>query len=244
VNAMPTLGGSSAIVRPLAELDTSDTAALAKANVEAGFKRLTTFQAVTTFMSMTWLGAGGKVLTADLQANLKDNCINVGVVAALIFTMVSMDPGSVGDSLVDLSNNTITKEACDATFACLSSVSQWFLFGAVLHSLYMYCQLSELNGVRETKVWSRYMGDLLTNAHFLYLIVGFVFYIISEIFLALTIMPLAAFAASLGTLLLAVALPLLAFSVRGVQGIYEAKVVVAEEHRQSGGGGGVVAGSL
>jgi hypothetical protein len=68
---MPMTGKSA-----VSPTDMEDTAALAQANRDAGFKRLSTFESVLTFMSMKWLGVGGKVLTADLQANLKDNCIN------------------------------------------------------------------------------------------------------------------------------------------------------------------------
>lgn len=210
--------------------DVSRDSTVGRANAQVGFKPLSFFEATVNFMSMQWLAAGDKFATSDLQQDLKDNCINVGVVAALIFTMVGFGQEGAGSELVELTNGTVTQEASDGTLSCLSSIALWCLFGAVLHSLYMYCQIAQLKGPTEVEIWSHVMGSFLTNAHFLYLIVGFVFYIFSQVWFALTVMPLGAFATSLAVLIFAVAIPLVLFSIRGVQAIYKAKATLAQDY--------------
>jgi hypothetical protein len=68
--------------------------------------------------------------------------------------MVSMAPENVGEHLTTVTNGAVSKEVCEAIFSTVSSSAQWFLFGAVMHSLYMYCQICELNGTAEAAVWS------------------------------------------------------------------------------------------
>ena len=184
---------------------------------------VTFMKAMWLFITMQWLGLGDKVTTQETGTTIKDNFVNVGVVAALLFTMIALDSGSVGEELTTLSNGTLTVEACGMAFAFLNSLALWCLFGAVIHSLYLYCQVSELYTAAEVHYWSRNMGIFLINFHFLYLIFGFLLYIVAQAFLALTILGLTLWLISMAILIIFVAIPLMLASIWSVQAMYNAK---------------------
>ena len=186
--------------------------------------KLNFLTALWRFMSMQWLGLGDNDVSSEMGSTIKDNFVNVGVVAALLFTMLALDTGSVGDELATMTNGTITTESCGKVYAFTSSLAMWSLFGAVLHSLYLYCQVSELTTPAEVYFWVNKMGIILVNFHFVYLIIGFILYIFAQLWLALTVLGLTLFIISAAFLLTVVALPLAFASTKSVQAMYEAKL--------------------
>ena len=216
-----------------------DDAAIGAANARMNIKAKSFRQAVYTYLSWQWLGLGDKVRTDEASAVLKDNCINVGLVAALLFAVITQSwqtSSNVGDKLTILTNGRITMELTEQVFLCLSSISMWCLFGSVMHSLYMYCQIAELNGPTEVAHWADGMGPLLLNIHFMYLMYGLITFIASQCWLALTVMRIEVALVSLGFLALFVAPPLAYASVRSVHGLYLAKAKVADAYRTGGAG--------
>ena len=211
--------GATSKVTPNAETSSQEQ----EEAVQNGGEKPPFLTALWRFMSMQWLGLGDNDRSSEMVSTIKDNFVNVGVVAALLFTMLALDTGSVGDELATMTNGTITTESCGKVYAFTSSLAMWSLFGAVLHSLYLYCQVSELTTPTQVHFWVTNMGTLLVNFHFVYLIIGFILYIIAQLWLALTVLGLTLFIISAAFLLAVVGLPLIFASTKSVQLMYAAK---------------------
>lgn len=169
---------------------------------------------------------GNKVPTDELQSSIKDNLINVGVVAALLFTLVSINPGELGD---ELSEYGCSLEVAGQVYLLLSSFALWSLFICVMHSL-ITCQIvSSLNCTEEVVQWESKMGTM-AQIHYLYLVTGFITYIFSQIWVAMSWMKPPYLIASLVVFALLV-MPVVLATFRGFQRLYGVKVDLAEDPR-------------
>ena len=193
-------------------------------------KEVSFWQAHWLFLTFEWLKLGDKVHTTESGTTIKDNFVNVGVVAALLFTMITIDSTAVGPEIAQFSSDIVTEEISGKVYVFINSLAMWFLFGAVLHSMYLYCQLSELQTSTEVGYWSESMGFIMLNFHLFYLVVGFVLYILAQAWLVLTYLGLIAGFVSIGIAIFFMAIPLVYASTKSVQAMYNArrKVVKTE----------------
>ena len=178
-----------------------------------------------------WLKLGDFVHTAENGSMIKDNFVNVGVVAALLFTMIALDATAVGGEIDEFSSGIVTLEITGQVYVFINSLAMWCLFGSVLHSLYLYIQVSELKTKAEVAYWSESMGFILLNFHFLFLVLGFLFYIFAQVWLVLSHLGLIAGFISIGLLGLFVAVPLVFASTKSVQSMFNARHHVLEQYR-------------
>lgn len=102
-----------------------------------------------------WMGLGRKVPTEDLQASLQDNLINVGVVGALLLTLVTVTTSPVGDQLEEYGLSTDT---AGQIYGVLSTLSLYCQFMCVLHCLITYVGISQLNCLEEVITWTKMIG--------------------------------------------------------------------------------------
>ena len=229
-------GSPISLKRDVSLLDMRDEDAINKATADLNFKKVSMRQALWYLITTQWLGVGDKIRTTGSATSIKDNFVNVGVVAALLFTMVAIDTSVVGDELVDFTYNVswayggITVDTCGQIYATLGSIALWSLFGAVLHSLYLYCQCSELNTSLETYYWAKTMGPFWINFHFIYLVIGFLSFIFSQVWLAATLLKTGWLIGTICYLVLGVAVPMILASTISVRALYNAKAHVTEEY--------------
>ena len=204
--------------------------ATTKSKYLAQDKDVSFWQAHRLFLTFEWLKLGDKAHTTESGTTIKDNFVNVGVVAALLFTMITLDATAVGPEIAQFSSDIVTEETSGKVYVFINSLAMWFLFGAVLHSMYLYCQLSELQTSTEVGYWSESMGFIMLNFHLFYLVVGFVLYILAQAWLVLTYLGLVAGFVSIGIAIFFMAIPLVYASTKSVQAMYNArrKVVKAE----------------
>ena len=186
------------------------------------------WKALWLFVSNQWLKLGDFVHTAENGSMIKDNFVNVGVVAALLFTMIALDATAVGGEIDEFSSGIVTPEITGKVYVFINSLAMWFLFGAVLHSMYLYCQLSELQTSTEVGYWSESMGFIMLNFHLFYLVVGFVLYIFAQAWLVLTYLGLIAGFVSIGIAIFFMASPLVYASTKSVQAMYNARRTVVK----------------
>jgi hypothetical protein len=199
------------------------------------------WKALWLFVSNQWLKLGDFVHTAENGSMIKDNFVNVGVVAALLFTMIALDATAVGGEIDEFSSGIVTLEITGQVYVFINSLAMWCLFGSVLHSLYLYIQVSELKTKAEVAYWSESMGFILLNFHFLFLVLGFLFYIFAQVWIVLSIfaqvwivlshLGLIAGFISIGLLGLFVAVPLVFASTKSVQSMFNARHHVLEQYR-------------
>ena len=193
-------------------------------------KEVSFWQAHWLFLTFEWLKLGDKVHTTESGTTIKDNFVNVGVVAALLFTMITLDATAVGGEIDEFSSGIVTPEITGQVYVFINSLAMWCLFGSVLHSLYLYIQVSELKTKAEVAYWSQSMGFIMLNFHFFYLVVGFLLYILAQAWLVLTYLGLIAGFVSIGIAIFFMAIPLVYASTKSVQAMYNArrKVVKTE----------------
>ena len=219
--------GRTVRVAPITGDEAQTTMAkIASANRELGLKPLTLSGTMWVLITNSWMGLGDRVPTEETQSSLKDNFVNVGVVGALLLTLVSLSSDDVGESLTEYG---VSIETAQNIFVLLSSLSLWSLFICVLHCLITYCAISELNCVDELVVWLKVVGGKI-HMHYYFFIAGFILYIVSQLWLAFTVMPLAYFITSLLSILLAFPLPLFA-TIRSTQALYKAKIELGERYK-------------
>ena len=204
-------------------------ARIAKANFDlmqnGTLERPTIFQTFVIMITNSWMGLGDMVPTEELTSSLKDNFVNVGVVAALLLTLVSISTDDVGS---ELEQYHVSNEVAGQVFAVLSAASLLLLFVCVMHCLLTFCAVSELICVEEVVSWSRSLGKMI-HMHYFFFIGGFLTYIVSQIWLALTVLKLPVAIVLLSIFLVVVSLPLYA-TTRSVQALYTAKIALAANH--------------
>ena len=168
--------------------------------------------------------------TEDFANSLKDNFVNVGVVAALLLTLISVTDEGPGNKLEPY----VAAETAGQIFAALSTVALLALFTCVLHCLITYFAISELNCLEEVVTWSQIIGAKL-HLHYACFCIGFIVYIVSQLWLAITILDLAIVVPIISVFLVFVTVPIWA-TTRSVQALYIAKIKLAEKYPKDGGG--------
>ena len=156
------------------------------------------------FLTQEFMLLADQVPTAEHKSALADNVLNTGVVAALIFTMLTIAPGDVSDELVD---RGVSLETSQRVFTFFSYCAMVTLIICVMYSLSLYNMIGECNNHDETVFWSQAMGSRL-NLPYYYLLLGLMLFLISQFWLALTILPLAWVALMVLGLFLVSAIPL------------------------------------
>lgn len=213
--ALPVIGSSREMLKRVAA-----------ANQELNLKPISLIYAFKVFLLVEWMGIGSRVPTQDLASQLKDNYVNIGVVAALLLTLISLDTSLVGD---EMDAYGVNHHIAAQVFAFLVSLALWLLFIAVLHCLFCYCYVSELNCIEEVMVWNKSTQGITHILHFCFFASGFFLYIVAQIWLAATVLPPIQFFVSLGVLLLTFPIALYG-TLRNIQGLYKAKFEVAKAY--------------
>ena len=185
--------------------------------------------AAKVFLTQEWMLLSDQVPTTELKSTLADSIANTAVVNALLFTMVSVTPGNVGDELEELSNGKITVETSNRVYTFLSWCSFFCLLCGVLLSLTFYQMVGECNNHDEVVFWSHSMGMQLNVPYFL-LLVGMLFYLLSQFWLTLSWLPIAWLGGTLG-IVFVVALVCLHLTNTATISLYSAKCKVAEGMR-------------
>lgn len=180
-------------------------------------------------LNNSWMGLSSTVPNPDVKDALGDNFVNVGVVAALLFTMVSIDADVVGEELVAMSNGTISLELCADVYSFMASVAWWLLFMCVMFCLTMYCIISELSCQAEVIYWQKVMGPL-AHVHFILLVVGMLTFGCSHIWLLLTKLAWPYFLSSLLIGPLVMGLILLYANNLAIKALYGAKAELKAQY--------------
>ena len=130
--------------------------------------------------------------TEHLKDNITNNYVNVGVVASLMLSMVSVAPESIGHYLVDATNGGVTFETCENVYTILHALALACLFFSVVTSLQFYVLLSECSSLSQVVVWMTAMRKYL-NVHYNLMLIGMCFHLAGITWLVLTILPVGLF---------------------------------------------------
>ena len=126
-----------------------------------------------------------KVPTQGMQSKVCDNYVNVGVVAALLLSMVSISSDGIGDKLEE--SMGVPTKSSEYVLACLNTLSFLFFFLSVLVSLVFYIIAAECSH-DEVVHWVEHMGTNL-NSHFKLFFLGLVTFLMSQIWILLSLVP-------------------------------------------------------
>ena len=229
---MPSMGmRKTAKVLPMAvssDENATLAARVALATHDLKLEPLTAFGTWKAMLTNSWMGLGDKVPTDNLGDSLKENFVNVGVVGALLLTLVFISTEGVGDKT---EAHGMTQDTASQIYAFLSSLALWCLFICVLHALITHCIMSELNCLDEVISWTKSMGQWI-HIHYLFFILGFLLYVASQLWLAFTVLSVPVFCATVAVLFLLFPLPLFA-TFRGIRSLYQAKVDLTAMHTAS-----------
>ena len=174
-----------------------------------------------------WMGLADQVPTPELKQHLADHFVNVGVVSALLFTMVSLAYDEVGEKLTEWTDGAVSLEACQYTYSVLSSFAfVCFLVPGILHAFVLYALVSECTNFDEVTFWVKSQGRLV-DVPYLGLMTGILMFALNKVFFFATITPMSVWLPLLCVILLMIFAQQHCVH-RGIQGLYAAKMKVAE----------------
>jgi hypothetical protein len=102
------------------------------------------FEALLVLARGDYMLLSEKQKTEDMQDNLTNNYVNVGVMSALLLGMVDVTSDGVGDKIVEAGG--MSQDACDYVMVCLNTLAFLLFFLATLQSLIK--RVHELRGDR------------------------------------------------------------------------------------------------
>jgi len=198
---------------------------LAAAN--ASSKKIKKHGVMGTWISMLkseWLRLAEETPTSDFKEKGQDYLMNVGVMAALLFTMVTISSPGLGGELE--TNYGVTKPAAEHVYTVFACLAQVFLMLTTMHSFTMYMVMSQCTDATEAFRWRQKMGHKLT-VPYAFLIIGLAFYVVSQVWVAFTLLVPAVFFPYLAFFVLViVATIFLLFAA--VQALYHTKYEIGQ----------------
>jgi len=205
-----------------ADADTPEHTEDAKPERTKPAVRLSMPAAVCQLLTAKYMSlADDELSDRSLQENVSNNYVNVGVVAALLLSMVGITAGDVGESLVDSTNGAVSLETCQHVYTILQCLAFVLLINAVLISVQFYVMCSECTVKGEMRVWITTMGKYV-NTHYTFMLFGMYAYVAGMVWLALTLLPLEVFIV-LAVCLLVATMVSTCIQALGVQSLYKAK---------------------
>lgn len=185
------------------------------------------FEALLVLARGDYMLLSEKQKTEDMQDNLTNNYVNVGVMSALLLGMVDVTSDGVGDKIVEAGG--MSQDACDYVMVCLNTLAFLLFFLATLQSLINYIIASECTSFEETEQWVQGMGNRL-NSHFKLFFGGLVFYLAGRIWILFSIASLAVAIAMLVVCVL-IYLGVIYDQTRSVRALYQAKHNVGQGNK-------------
>ncbi|KAL1496390.1 hypothetical protein AB1Y20_016345 [Prymnesium parvum] len=203
-----------------------ELSAVAKANAASPLiKELGLFDLIKVLVANEWMTIGNTFgSTEDAQSRATDVLLNVGVVTALIFTMTSIAPEDVGEEL-EL-NYSIDARTAQNIYTFLASGALVVMMVGVMMSMNYYVVVSQCNNNDEALHLIHDIKRMLSLPYFL-LILGLILYVMSQMWLAASLMSPAYFWVFFGSSLLLFALAALGLCIV-VKALYRAKYRVGQ----------------
>lgn len=202
---------------------------VAKANAARPdlIRELSFLELCKVLLTNEWMRIGSLVGTdpnTDSKGRESDILLNVGVVTALVFTMISISAGDVGDQLEI--NYNISTETSQNVYTLLSALALIVFVIGVMISLTYYLIIGQCNNNDEVLIFCSGVKLILSMPYFL-LILGLAFYVMSQVWLAATILSPPFFWPFLGITILLICFALLGLLIT-VTHLYKTKYVVGQ----------------
>ena len=183
-----------------------------------------------------WLALAQLVPQPDFKERCADFLMNTGIVSALFLTMVHISGHEeVGDELEKWThelavqtNGTVilTVDHANYVYTMISMVSQLCLIIATMHCLMLYLIVNQTSNFHEAVHWRNSLGQFLYLPFWL-LIGGLACFVVSQIWLGLTILPFSLWLSMLITALVMVSI-IIGFEHHAIGSLYKAKYAISQ----------------
>ncbi|KAL1499478.1 hypothetical protein AB1Y20_011681 [Prymnesium parvum] len=169
-----------------------------------------------------WMTLGVHVPTRELKGTLNEQMTTIGVVSALIFTLVSISVDDFGD----LDWAGVDTETGHRVFVLVSLLAQAVLLISTMHSMTVFMFVSQLNNTDEVVIWRRQMGKWF-DVPYWSMLLGLTLFVASQIWLGASKLDMTYFFTYLSLFLLMIGL-IIGQQMLGIHALYQAKYDVAE----------------